>query len=103
MALSRRTKAILAAIAVTVLAAAGIMFYIVWGIVHGREVLRGSLGAIPVPKGALTPPTKGAADWPCWRGPTLDGKSAIAGIRTDWPGGLGDGDQIGRASCRERV
>jgi hypothetical protein len=27
-------------------------------------------------------------DWPCWRGPQQDGKSATKGIRKDWSGGL---------------
>ena len=30
----------------------------------------------------------GAADWPCWRGPTGDSKSPVTGIRKDWSGGL---------------
>jgi outer membrane protein assembly factor BamB len=29
-----------------------------------------------------------ALDWPCWRGPTLNGKSGVTGIKKDWSGGL---------------
>lgn len=29
-----------------------------------------------------------ASDWPQWRGPNRDGKSAMTGIRKDWSGGL---------------
>jgi hypothetical protein len=37
-------------------------------------------------KGPLT--DEGEADWPSWRGPSLDGKSTLTDIITDWTGGL---------------
>jgi len=56
----------------------------------GKEDLDGPCTAIPDP--AVTtqpaPPSAGPADWPRWRGPNGDGKSAQTGIRKDWAGGL---------------
>src|SRR5512146_673026 len=59
-----------------------------WRAIHGSERLTGPRQAIPL--AVRTPPLvePGPADWPCWRGPTGDGKSPVAGIRRDWSGGL---------------
>jgi len=62
--------------------------WLVWRSIHAAERLPGVVQAIPA--GMETPPAlqKGPADWPCWRGPGGDGRSAVTGIRTDWTGGL---------------
>jgi len=59
-----------------------------WKAIHGEQDIVGPVGAIPEPVAVLAPPTKGPADWPCWRGINGDGTSAVTGIRKDWSGGL---------------
>ncbi len=54
----------------------------------GVEDLGGPQAPIPEAQGALPPLTRGAADWPCWRGAGGNGKSSQQGIRKDWSGGL---------------
>ncbi len=59
-----------------------------WQAIHGGERLTGSRQAIPQAVQTPPPVEPGLADWPCWRGPTADGKSPVTGIRKDWSGGL---------------
>jgi outer membrane protein assembly factor BamB len=65
-----------------------IMVNVVWKAMHGDQDIVGPVGAIPEPAAVLSPPTKGPADWPCWRGLAGDGRSAVTGIRKDFSGGL---------------
>ncbi len=62
--------------------------YKAWQAIHGVQDIVGPIGAIPEPSADLSPPTKGPADWPCWRGIDGDGRSAVSGIRKDFSGGL---------------
>jgi len=57
-------------------------------ILSGAGGIRGKESPIPAPAAPVPPLQKGAADWPCWRGPRGDGRSPVRGIRTDWSGGL---------------
>lgn len=67
----------------------GIIFaYKGWQAIHGGGEVAGPVGGIPEAAADLSPATQGPADWPCWRGPDGDGKSAVAGIKKDWSGGL---------------
>ncbi len=59
-----------------------------WNAIHGEQDIVGPVGAIPEQTAILSPPIQGPADWPCWRGLNGDGKSAVTGIRKDWPNGL---------------
>ena len=59
-----------------------------WLAIYGAERLSGPRQAIPQAVLTPRPVEKGPADWPCWRGPTADGKSAVTGIRKDWSNGL---------------
>ncbi|MHC4702937.1 MAG: PQQ-binding-like beta-propeller repeat protein [Planctomycetota bacterium] len=56
--------------------------------IYGVQDIAGPVGAVPEPAAAPPPPTKGPADWPCWRGLNGDGASAVTGIRKDFSGGL---------------
>jgi outer membrane protein assembly factor BamB len=56
--------------------------------IHGTESLRGPRQTIPQVVRDPRPIEPRVADWPCWRGPTGDGKSSVTGIRKDWSGGL---------------
>ncbi len=62
--------------------------WMAWLGIHGAERLGGPRQAIPQAKPTTRPVEPGPADWPCWRGPTADGKSPVTGIRKDWTGGL---------------
>jgi hypothetical protein len=57
-------------------------------IMMGSGAIGGKEAPIPRPAASLPPLEKGAADWPCWRGPRGDGQSAVTGLRTDWSAGL---------------
>ena len=59
-----------------------------WNAIHGEQDITGPVGTIPEPTAVLSPPTKGPADWPCWRGINGDGKSTVTGVRKDFSGGL---------------
>lgn len=59
-----------------------------WLAIHGAERLSGPRQAIPQAVPTPRPVEKGQSDWPCWRGPTADGKSSVTGIRKDWSNGL---------------
>ena len=65
-----------------------IIAYHVYQEVMGSEDLNGTQTVIPEPSNTLPPLVKGKTDWPNWRGPGLDGKSMVSGIRRDWTGGL---------------
>jgi outer membrane protein assembly factor BamB len=76
-------------ILVCVIVSCGILVaYKAWNAIHGEQDITGPVGAIPEPAADLSAPTKGPADWPCWRGINGDGRSAVTGIRKDWTGGL---------------
>jgi outer membrane protein assembly factor BamB len=62
--------------------------WMAWRGIHGTEHLEGARQAIPQALHTLPPVEPGPADWPCWRGPTGDGKSPVTGIRKDWSNGL---------------
>jgi outer membrane protein assembly factor BamB len=74
--------------AVAVVGMAAVAAWLGWRAVHGAERLVGARQVIPPAAPALPPLVEGQADWPCWRGPAADGKSAVTGIRKDWSGGL---------------
>ena len=80
----------------TGIALAGLFGYRMY-LKYGRGVvpLDGSSEPIPETKETLSVPTRGESDWNCWRGPEMDGKSTLAGIRTDWSGGLEKAWEVG--------
>lgn len=88
MALGKRTKWIIVSAGAALLAFVAVGAYVVWSQVHGTERLRGSRSTVPERAVAPAAVVKGEADWSCWRGPTLNGKSRSTGIRTDWAGGV---------------
>ena len=69
---------------VVVVGAAVSAAWMAWLGIHGAERLGGPRQAIPQAKPASRPFEPGQADWPCWRGPTADGRSPVTGIRKDW-------------------
>ena len=85
--MKRYVKVILI-IAVIVLICAVFLGYQFYKMVKGSEPLTGKNDVIPARVDAIPPITKGIADWPNWRGVNFDGKSATAGIKTDWSNGL---------------
>jgi outer membrane protein assembly factor BamB len=62
--------------------------YQIYKVIRGSEPITGKMENIPAKIGSIPPVTKGAADWPNWRGPNFDGKSASTGIQSDWSEGL---------------
>jgi len=89
MPIAKRNRLVIVLASVFVLALAGIIAVYVGRLPMSLELdIRGSRGAIPKAAAVLTPIKRGAADWPCWRGPNGDGKSTVTGIRKDWAGGL---------------
>lgn len=62
--------------------------YQIFKFTNAKPELTGNKDLIPQPVSTLPPLTKNTADWPCWRGPNMDGKSAVTGIKTDWSSGL---------------
>jgi outer membrane protein assembly factor BamB len=52
------------------------------------EELSGKKENIPQTITTIPQISEGTSDWPCWRGPNLNGKSATTGIKTDWSKGL---------------
>jgi outer membrane protein assembly factor BamB len=60
----------------------------VWFAIQGGERLQGLQEAIPKASKVVTPLQSGQDDWPCWRGPSGDGKSSVVGIKKDWSEGL---------------
>jgi hypothetical protein len=61
---------------------------VLWFAIQGDERLHGPQQTIPPEAKDVAAPTKGRADWPCWRGPNRDGKSPVTAIKKDWSGGL---------------
>jgi outer membrane protein assembly factor BamB len=76
---------VLAAILLTAVIYIG---YQVYQITMGSEPLAGKKESIPAKAKTLPRITKGTADWPNWRGPNFEGKSAVKGIKTNWQNGL---------------
>jgi outer membrane protein assembly factor BamB len=62
--------------------------YNIYQSTFGSEELSGMQTMIPKPINDLPELIKGDNDWRNWRGPTLDGKSAITGIKKDWTRGM---------------
>lgn len=82
-----RTKIILAIIA-AVLIAVGYFGYGIYKLVSGSEDITGAQTQIPEVSISVDSVQNGTSDWPCWRGPNLDGKSSFTGLKTDWSAGL---------------
>ncbi len=83
-----KRKRLIIGSAIVVVGAALLAAWLGWRAVHGGEGLTGVRQTIPPAMQTPPPVEPGPADWPCWRGPTADGKSPVAGIRKDWSGGL---------------
>jgi outer membrane protein assembly factor BamB len=62
--------------------------YQIYKLTMGSEPLTGKLDVIPEASSDVPPLTEGLADWPNWRGPNFEGKSASTNIVTDWSKGL---------------
>jgi len=86
--MKRKRLVIILAIVGIVVIAGLVLFRMIWVLTYGEEELSGTQVTIPKQAKVLTPIEKGSADWPHWRGPNLDGKSAVSNIRKDWSGGL---------------
>jgi outer membrane protein assembly factor BamB len=85
----KRKRLVIILVIVAIFVLAGLFFFrMAWVSMQGQEELSGSKASIPKKSGDLPPITKGKADWHCWRGPSLDGKSSVTGIKKDWSGGL---------------
>ena len=84
----KRRRLVILLASVVLLAAGLTVFYVARVAIYGKQELSGPQAAVPTQPGALAPIGRGDADWPCWRGPNLDGRSAVTGIREDWTGGL---------------
>jgi outer membrane protein assembly factor BamB len=80
-------KIILIVIAALVVVTAGFFFY-ARSSIYKSEKIGGTRQNIPSETGETTGIIKGDNDWPNWRGQNYDGKSSLAGIKTDWSGGL---------------
>jgi len=87
LTMKKRTKIILIIVFV-LLGAVSYFAYMIYTITAGSEKLTGKVEAVPDAFNTNLPITKGFADWPNWRGPAFDGKSATTGIKTDWNDGL---------------
>jgi len=85
--MKKYVKIILIVVAI-LLVGAGYFGYQIYQMVAGSEKLTGTQEQIPTINVGDLELTKGTADWPNWRGPNFDGKSATTGIKTDWSGGL---------------
>ncbi len=86
--MKKRTRTILYAAAAVLLVLGLAGWYFIHRIVHGNVTLVGAKETIPARSATVPAFVRGEADWPCWRGPSGDGKSAVKGIRSDWAGGL---------------
>ena len=80
-------KIILAVLAVLVVLI-GIFICYAYRSINKSEKIGGKRENIPSEIEGINGINKGTADWPNWRGPNFDGKSALSGIKTDWSGGL---------------
>ena len=83
-----KRKRIVLFLVFTLVVAGGVAAYFVKRVIHGQADITGPVGVIPKEAAVRAAPERGQADWPCWRGLQGDGKSAVAGIRKDWSGGL---------------
>jgi outer membrane protein assembly factor BamB len=86
--MKRKRRTIVLGIAAVCVAAVPFVAWQAWRGIHGTERLGGPRQTIPPAVAAGRPIEKGQADWPCWRGPTANGKSSVTGIRKDWSSGL---------------
>ncbi len=85
----KRKRRVIILVIVAVLVVVGLfVFRMAWVSMQGQEELSGPQAAIPEKAEALTAITKGESDWPHWRGPSSDNRSAVTGIIKDWSGGL---------------
>ncbi|MFC2080586.1 PQQ-binding-like beta-propeller repeat protein [Bacteroidota bacterium] len=80
-------KIILTVIIVLVLLFAAFRYY-AYKTIHKSEKIGGERENIPSQIAGTTDINKENADWPNWRGQYFDGKSSLAGIKTDWSEGL---------------
>ncbi len=85
--MKKNIKIILVIVSI-VLVIASYFGYQIYKMVMGSEPLTGKQETIPAKMASIPPITKGIADWPNWRGPNFEGKSATTGIKTDWSNGL---------------
>lgn len=85
--MKKKGKIILIIIGILLLGV-GYFGYKMYKMVMGSEDIIGKQDAVPALTVEIPPITKGTADWPCWRGTKLDGKSETIGIKTDWSKGL---------------
>lgn len=92
--MKKRTKIILVILSIVLLALA-YFGYQINKFVSVSPELPGKQDIIPHTVSNIPPLTKGAADWPRWRGANLDGKSSVTSIKTDWSSGLTKLWQIG--------
>lgn len=66
----------------------GLIAYVVFKNNFGKAEVVGSQSEIPETVTEIPPLNSGSSDWLNWRGPNYDGKSQMAGIKTDWSKGL---------------
>ena len=85
--MKRTWKIILSVISILVLLIA-IFIYYSYKSIYNSEKIDGKRDKIPNEIAGLAEINKGIADWPNWRGQYFDGKSSLAGIKTDWSDGL---------------
>jgi len=85
--MKRSVKITLIIIAI-ILVVGAYLGYQIYKMVLGSEPLTGKQENIPSPMVPTPPITSGIADWTNWRGANFEGKSATAGIQTDWSKGL---------------
>ena len=84
----KKYKKILLIVFALLLVLVSYLGYQVYQNVAGSEPLAGKQEKIPEKTETTGSLTKGLADWPNWRGPALNVKSAATGIQTDWSQGL---------------
>ena len=85
--MKKSVKIILIVVGVLVIAVA-YFGYTTYQMVQGSEDITGNQDKIPSEVSSLPEITKGADDWPNWRGNNFEGKSATIGIKKDWSKGL---------------
>jgi outer membrane protein assembly factor BamB len=85
--MKRSVRIILPVVAIVLVS--GVYFgYRAYKITMGSEPLSGKQESVPTKMTPVPPITKGIADWPNWRGPNFEGKSATKGIEANWSKGL---------------
>jgi len=80
----KKRTVVLFSIVTILLAVIFVAVYMIYKRISHAEEITGTKDVIPQPVTHIPPLTKGSADWPHWRGPNMDGKSAVTSIRTDW-------------------